>query len=645
MLSRPNTAPLRAVDLGPLAMEIEHGPDGAIYARAPFPLSAYETSVTARLDHWADAAPQRIFLAERDQKGDWRPLTFAQARAGARALGQALLDRGLSAQNPLVILSGNSIAHALLGLAALYVGIPYVPISPAYCLVSQDFLKLKRIVALLTPGLVFAEAGQRFGPAIAAAVPEDVELLVADSPPRKRKADDFSRLLATQPTPAVDAAHAKVGADTIAKILFTSGSMAAPKAVITTHRMLCANQMMIAHALRFLRAEPPLLVDWLPWHHSFGGNHNFGMALQHGGTLYIDHGRPTETGIAETMRALREISPTIFFNVPKGFEMLLPHLANDRALAKNFFRSLKLNFFAGASLSDRTIAALDEIAERACGERIAMISGFGATETSPSVLFQTDLGPVDPAHPRIGLPLPGNELKLAPIDGKIGGKYEARVKGPNVTPGYWRDEELTRQAFDEEGFYRLGDALRLADEDRPRQGFVFEGRIGEDFKLSSGTSVSTGPLRARLLAAGTPYIRDVVIAGENRDAIAALIFPDLAACRSLTRDLAATAAPNEILTHPAVREKFRDILAGLAAGAGGASERVMRAALLAEPAAIDAGEITDKGSLNQRTVLARRADMVEVLYTGADSSLLIAVEPAGDPPLEKASRRLIEIDR
>ena len=621
MRSRPKTAPLRRIDLGPLAMEIEHRPDGTIRARTPFPLSAYETSVTARLDHWAGAAPQRIFLAERDRKGGWRRLTFAQAHAGARALGQALLDRGLTAQNPLVILSGNSIAHALLALAALYVGVPYAPISPAYALVSQDFLKLKRIIALLTPGLVFAEDGQRFGPAIAAAVPEDVELLVSNSPPDKRKASDFSGLLATEPKPALDAAHAKVGADTIAKLLFTSGSMAAPKAVITTHRMLCANQLMIAHVLSFLRVEPPVLVDWLPWHHSFGGNHNFGMALHHGGTLHIDQGRPTQTGIAETVRALREISPTIFFNVPKGFEMLLPHLANDRALAQNFFRSLKLNFFAGASLSDRTIAALDEIAERACGERIAMISGFGATETAPSVLFRTDISPTDPSHPHIGLPLPGNELKLAPT----ANKYETRVKGPNVTPGYWRDEELTRQAFDEEGFYRLGDALRLADEDRPQQGFVFEGRIGEDFKLSTGTSVSVGPLRARMLAAGMPYIRDVVMAGENHDAIAALIFPDLDACRSLTRDLAATAEPKEILTHPAVREKFRGILTGLAAGAGGASERIVRAALLAEPAAIDAGEITDKGSLNQRAVLERRADVVAALYGGEELPLIVDV--------------------
>jgi feruloyl-CoA synthase len=624
MLSRPKIAPLRAVDLGPLDVEVERRHDGAIYARSPFALAAYDDSVTARLDHWAKLTSERIFLAERDGQGAWRSLTFAQAKAGARALGQVLLDRGLDAQSPLVILSGNSIAHALLGLAALYVGIPYAPISPAYSLVSRDFAKLKEIIARLSPGLVFAEDGGRFGAAIKACVPDHVEILIRDAPPVGRAASDFSRLLATTPTQAVEAAHAKVGADTIAKILFTSGSMAAPKGVITNHRMLCANQAMIAHALPFLGKEPPVLVDWLPWHHSFGGNHNFGMALHHGGTLYIDQGRPTEAGIAETVRNLREISPTIFFNVPKGYEALLPYLVDDRALAENLFRSLKLAFFAGASLPPSMIAALDEIAVASCGERIGMISGFGATETAPSVLFQTDLtqSAVHPALPRVGLPLPGIALKLVPT----GGKYEACVKGPNVTPGYWRDEELTRQVFDEEGFYRLGDALAFADDSEPKRGFVFEGRIGEDFKLSSGTSVSVGPLRARLTAVGAPFLRDVVIAGEGRGEIAALVFPDLEACRSLAPDLVASAEPIEVLSHLAVRQKFREILGRFSAMAGGASERIMRAALLVEPPAIDAGEITDKGTINQRAVLQRRAEAVAALYAGSEDVLIVAAE-------------------
>ena len=454
-------------------------------------------------------------------------------------------------------------------------------------------------------------------------MPQDVELLL-ESAGKNQTATALADLLRTAPTAAVDTAHAAITGDTIAKILFTSGSLAAPKAVVTTHRMLCANQTMIAQVLRFMEREPPVLVDWLPWHHSFGGNHNFGMALHHGGTLHIDRGRPTEAGIAETVQALREVSPTIFFNVPQGFEMLLPHLAQDHALAENFFRRLKLNFFAGATLAGPVGAALDEIALASCGERIAMISGFGATETAPSILFRTDADPGDHNAPRVGLPLPGNELKLVPL----GGKYEARIKGPHVTPGYWRDATLTRQAFDDEGFYRLGDALRLANARQPQQGFVFDGRIGEDFKLASGTTVNSAALRSRLLAEGAPYVRDAVIAGDNRDSVAALVFADLPACRQLASE---AAEPGAILTHPRVRQAFRDLLMALARQAGGASERITRFALLAEPASIDAGEITDKGTLNRRAVIARSASVIEALYAGAEDPLFISLEPATAP--------------
>jgi feruloyl-CoA synthase len=628
MSPRPPIAQFRAVDLAPLAMEIVRGPAGVIRACSPNLLPAYAQSVTARLDHWAEMTPDRSFLAERDGHGGWRHLTFAAALASARALGQALLDRRLDVQRPLVILSGNSITHACLALAALYVGIPYAPISPAYARVSKDFAKLKRIIGALTPGLVFAEAAQDFAPALAAAVPDAVEIVTCDAPLAARPTSDFASLLATLPTAGVDIAHAHVRADTIAKILFTSGSLAAPKPVITTHRMLCANQMMIAEVLRFLRNEPPVLVDWLPWHHSFGGNHNFGLALQHGGTLYIDPGRPTEAGLAETVAALREISPSLFFNVPQGFAMLLPQLAADRGLAENFFRALKLNFFAGASLPDQIRTALDAIAIQTCGERIGMISGFGATETAPSVLFQTDMDPQDPALAHVGLPLPGNELKLVPVDGKINGTYEARVKGPNVTPGYWRDDAMTRAAFDEEGFYRLGDALRLADATRPQKGFIFEGRLGEDFKLTSGTTVNSAALRARMLVAGAPYIRDVVIAGEGRAEVTALIFPDIDACHALAPDPAGLNDVDTLFTHPAVRAKFEALLATLAAVAGGASERICRAALLIAPPCFDAGEITDKGTLNRHAVLANRAAVVAALYAGEFDPLIVGLPAA-----------------
>jgi feruloyl-CoA synthase len=607
---------MRNVDLGPLAVEIQRHADGTIYARSPFALPAFADSVTARLDHWAKAAPERSFLAERDGREGWSHLTYAEARAGARALGQALLTRGISAERPLVILSGNSIGHARLALASLYVGIPYAPISPAYSLATKDFTRLKQILDLLTPGLVFAEDGERFGDAIAACLPEETEVVT-----------DLSLFLATTPGPSVDTAHEKISGDTIAKILFTSGSTTAPKAVITTHRMLCANQMMIGEVLRFLQDEPPVMVDWLPWHHSFGGNHNFGIALHHGGTLYIDKGRPTDEGIAETVQTLREIAPTVFFNVPQGYDRLLPFLARDRALAQKFFSALKLAFFAGAALSERTRAAFDDIAIRTCGARIQMMSGFGATETAPSVLFRKDDAPLDSASPNVGLSLPGLTLKLAPL----GGTYEARVKGPNVTPGYWRDDALTRSAFDDEGFYRLGDALRLADERRPQSGFIFAGRLDEDFKLASGTTVHGSPLRARILAEGGPYIRDLVLAGDNRESIAALIFPDLETCRALIQDAGdlsrASDEAEAILVHPAVRQKFSQILTRLAAEAKGTSERIAVAALLAEPPSPEAGEITDKGTLNRRAVLDRRAAIVEALYAGSAPPFFIESAP------------------
>jgi feruloyl-CoA synthase len=605
------TPPLRHVDLGPLHIEVARGPHRAITARSPLPLEAYDAKVTAWLDLWAARAPSRIFLAERDPMGDWQSLTYAEVRARTRALAQALLGRGLGPERPLVILSGNSIAHALLGLAAHYVGIPYAPISPSYSLASHDFGRLEAIIALLTPGLVFVEDGRPFARAIGAAVPDCVEILAGQAPPPGRRASDLAALLATPETAAVDAAHCTVGPDTIAKFMFTSGSTAAPKAVITTQRMLCANQAMIASCLRFLRDEPPVLVDWLPWSHSFGGNQNFNLALCHGGTLYIDAGRPTAEGIEPTLANLREIAPTLYFNVPRGFEALSPHLACDAALAANFFSRIQLNFFAGAPLPRRCLDALAEIAGRTTGERILTMSGYGATETSPAALFWTE---AICASGGIGLPLPGTELKLVPH----GAKREARIKGPHVTPGYWRRPDLC--PFDEEGYYRLGDALSFAHEGRPSKGFRFDGRLGEDFKLATGAWVSVAPLRERFIEAFAPYVKDMAIAGSGEAYLAALVFPDLEACRALAADLGPRAQPAEILHHPAVLEKFGALLEAFSGSARGSSRRIARIALILEPPSIHAGELTDKGALNQSAVLANRAALVRDLYAGRMSA-------------------------
>jgi feruloyl-CoA synthase len=593
-----SAAPFRQVRLGPRSAAVRRDPDGTVHLRSPEPLGDFAQRTTDRLMHWARHAPERTFLARRDARGQWRRWRYAETLDAVRRLGQGLLDRGLSPERPLVILSGNDLEHALLALAAQHVGVPYAPISPPYSLVSKDFEKLRYIVALLTPGLVFAADGPAFEAAIRAAVPAGVELAVTGAPPASREATPFAALARTPASAAVDSAHAAVGPDTIAKFLFTSGSTAHPKGVINTHRMLCGNQQMLLRTLPFLGDEPPVLVDWLPWNHTFGGNHNFGIALFNGGTLYLDDGRPLPGLIEKTVENLREIAPTMYFNVPRGFEMLIPYLDRDRALRERFFSRVGMLFYAGAGLSQHGWDELDRLAVAACGERIMMITGLGATETGPSVTFANwEAG----RSGVIGLPAPGQDVKLVPS----GEKLEIRVRGPNVTPGYWRQPELTAAAFDAEGYYRMGDAVRFVDPADPQKGLLFDGRVAEDFKLATGTWVSVGPLRARIITAGAPLVQDVVIAGQNRDEVAVLFFLNPEACRGL--------APE------ALRERVQSIVDALAAHATGSATRVARAIVLDAPPSLDLGEITDKGSINQRAVLNHRADVVEELYADPPS--------------------------
>jgi feruloyl-CoA synthase len=611
-------APLRPVRLGAPGVALQHRPDGAILMRSTADLASYPRKMSERLEHWAQHAPERAFLAQRTADGAWRTLTYAQVLRQVRRIGAALLQRDLSAERPIAILSGNSIEHALLGLAATYVGIPYAPISPAYSLMSSDLGKLRAIFGLLSPGLVFANHGAPFATAIDAIVSPDVEVVVAHDPPPSRSCVLFEDLQA-EPGAAVDTAHAAVGPDTIAKFLFTSGSTGAPKGVINTQRMLCSNQAMIAGGLRFVREEPPVVVDWLPWGHTFGGNHNFNLVLSHGGTLYIDEGNPTPAGVAKTVRNLREIAPTIYFNVPKGYEALLPHFRADRELCRVFFSELKVLFYAGASLNQPTWDALQELSIATRGERVIFLSSLGSTETAPAALACTR----DFDRPgNIGVPVPGVELKLVPSESKL----EARLRGPNISPGYWRQEHLTREAFDEEGFYKLGDALKFADPKDPAQGLLFDGRLAEDFKLATGTWVSVGPLRTRLIEHFAPYVRDVVIAGADRGDIAALVFPELEACRKLCGDLPPSAKPATILAHPGVRRHFIGLLERLAALSPGSSTRVCRLLMLEQPPSMDAGEMTDKGSINQRAVLKNRTALVDELYMQPPSSRVITIE-------------------
>jgi feruloyl-CoA synthase len=605
--SASGAAPLRAISFCDPAVSIDRRDDGTIYLRPQKPLGDYPARITDRLHHWADVAPDRVFMAQRDHGRLWRQLTYGELLIGSRHIASALLTRGLSAEKPVVILSGNSIDHALVAFGALYAGIPFCPVSPAYSLISKDYGKLAYLMKLLTPGLVFADDAAKFSDAISANVPDGTEIAAADGRVSGRDVTLLADLMAAPLHPGLDATHDKIGPDTIAKFLLTSGSTGNPKAVINTQRMICANQMMIRETMAFLKDEPPVIVDWLPWNHTFGGNHNFGLTLYNGGSMYLDQGKPMPGGIEETVRNLREISPTVYFNVPKGYEALLPYLRDDTALRQKFFGRLHAMFFSGAALSAHVWNSLDELSVQETGSRVPMLTGLGATETSP---FFMSVNPRTSRSGHVGLPVPGNDAKLVPNNGKL----EIRARGPNVTPGYWRQDELTRAAFDEEGFYKFGDALKPADPDNLDAGFDFDGRIAEDFKLASGTWVSVGPLRARFIAACAPLVRDVVIAGLNRDEISALVVLDLDGCRLINAtlpfdDIAATAAD------PLIRDAFRERFTAFVAGATGSSTRITRAVLLDAPLSIDRGEVTDKGSINQRAVLEHRNQLVDALYS------------------------------
>jgi feruloyl-CoA synthase len=582
-------------------------PGGGFLIKPDEELRPYPKVLTDRVIHWANVFPDKACIAKRRPDGEWRRLTYEQVRSSVLSIGQALLDRGLSVDRPVAILSENDLEHFLLTLAGQHVGIPTAPISPPYSLVSKDFGKLRHTLNVLTPGLIFVSDGARYAQAIETVVGEHVEVVATTAPPDRRKANLFAELVETNPTPAVETAHDRIDPDGVAKFLFTSGSTGMPKAVINTHRMICSNQEMIAQIFGFLEDEPPVIVDWLPWNHTFGGNHDVGIALYNGGTFYIDDGKPGPGGIEKTVRNLREISTTVYFNVPKGYEDLLPFLRADRELRETFFRRLGMMFYAGAGLSQPVWDAYRELALETCGERIVMATGLGSTETAPMSIqttWETDRAGT------IGIPVPGVELKLVPR----GSKFEARVRGPNVTPGYWREPDLTKRAFDEDGFYSFGDAVRLIDPNDVNKGLLFDGRLNEDFKLGNGTWVSVGPLRARMLGHFAPFIRDAVFAGIDRDSVTAIIFADLEACRALASDVPSGASPAELVRNSAVRALFQSLLESFAKQSTGSSNRVVRAVLTEEPPSLDVGEITDKGSFNQRAVLERRSRLVEELY-------------------------------
>lgn len=590
--------------------------DGTTLVSSTEALQPYPSRLTDRLLHWAQVDPDHTLAAQRDAAGQWRRISYAQALHGARCIAQALLDLGLSAERPVAILSENDLEHLLLSLGALLAGVPFAAVSPAYSTVSQDHGKLRHVMGLLTPGLVFASNAAAYGRAIAATLPRDTPVVLGQGRLDDRAARSFADLLATAPTAQVDAAHAAVGPDTIAKFLFTSGSTKLPKAVINTQRMWCANQQQILQCFPDLGRIRPVLVDWLPWNHTFGGNHNVGLTIYNGGTLYIDEGKPAPQLINATLRNLREISPTVYFNVPKGFEEIANAMQGDAALRATLLAKVNMFFYAGAGLAQPVWDKLDAQSEATCGERIRMITGLGMTETAPFAIC-ANAQDVQAGH--IGLPAPGVELKLVPS----GDKMEVRYRGPNVTPGYWRAPQLTDEAFDAEGFYCSGDAVKPIHVNRPEGGFMFDGRIAEDFKLSTGTFVSVGPLRAKVIASGDPIVQDVAVTGIDRDEVGLLIFPRLDGCRALAGASAGVAAA-DVLAAPTVQAFFQNLVDHLWASGSGSASRVARATVLVDPPSIDLGEVTDKGSINQRAVLTHRDTLVQQMYRGDAPLLFLA---------------------
>ena len=596
-------------------VDVECRNGGEYILRSPQQLLAYPNHLGFHLRRWATEMPDRVYLAERDG-GGWRKLTYKDALGAVESLGQALLTRKLSAERPIMVISENSIDLALVTLAGMYVGIPVVPVSPAYSLMSQDFGKLRKIFDLTTPGLIYAREGSLYAHAIKALPLRDEEIVVTEGQIPGIVVTSLKDLFAIKPTVAVAQAFDRVNPDQVAKILFTSGSTGEPKGVITTHRMLCVNQQSIAQCWPFLEDRPPLILDWLPWSHAFGANHNFNIVLRNGGSFYIDNGKPAPGLIEKTIENLRDISPTLYFNAPRGFDMLLPYLERDEALAKNFFKNLDLIFYAGAALPQNLWDRLENMAIKVRGERVRMVSSWGSTETTctaTSVYFTIEKAGV------IGIPAPGAEIKLTPSESKL----ELRVRGPIVTPGYWKRPDLTKSAFDEEGFYKIGDAGKFDDPSDPSKGIVFDGRVAEDFKLLSGTWVHAGAVRLGVISACSPAIQDAVIVGHDREDIAVLFFPNLPACRALIKDDAASL--EQVASSSIIRDHLLRGLKGYNSSHSSNSMRVARALVLAVPPSIDAGEITDKGYINQRAVSERRAEYVDMLYAEQPGAEVLVV--------------------
>jgi feruloyl-CoA synthase len=582
--------------------------------RSVEPLAEYDRRVCDWLNRWARQAPNRPFIVEQSDIGE-RTISYAEACDAALDLAEGLLGYDLGPDRPLAILAANGIDHALVMLSALYVGIPIAPIAPAYALQSTDYLKLSHSLRLLTPGMVIVDDGALYRKAIEQTLGTDIPVVALRNASTSSNMIDFASLRGNgSRRQAVAAAAARVGRETVAKYLFTSGSTGMPKAVINTHGMLCANAQMKRQVAPVLADEPPVMVDWAPWNHTAGGNSNFNIILSNGGTLYVDPGKPTAALFGASVRLLRRISPTIYFNVPRGYELLIPHLEADRAFREHFFGRLKFLWYAAASMQSATWFALERLAVEAVGQRILTVTGMGMTETSPIALF----GNAEANGPGVvGIPVAGLELKLVPHDNS----FEVRYRGPNVTPGYWRDANATKAAFDEDGFLRSGDLVSFIDPQRPKAGLRFDGRINEDFKLNSGTKVSAGKLRLDALDALRPFVTEVVVVGADRNDVRLLIFPDWEVCAA-TAGLGPTATPAEMASNRELRATLQERLTELAAAGTGSSNRIVAALLVEVPPSAAAGELTEKGTVNSRALQRNRPELLDILFGERDHRVL-----------------------
>ncbi len=608
-------APYAEIDFAPATVEREALPGGGWRLWNPEELQPYPDHLITCLRSAAAAAPDRVFLAQRDTSGGWRELTFGDTARLAANFAQALIDRGHGPDRPIAILSDNSIEFGIVQLGAMHVGVPVLPVSSAYSLMSSDHEKLRGVIAHHDPSIVYVDNAAPFAAALAALDGTRFELVTGIE---SDGAECLADWLAVEATEKVERRLGEIGPDTIAKILLTSGSTSQPKGVINTQRMMCANQAMKAQIWRFLSQRPPVMIDWLPWNHTFGGNYCFNLALYTTGTFYIDEGRPAPGRFQATLDNLREVRPTVYLNVPRGFDVLVPELEADAALRDNLFHDLDVLFFAGAALPQSTRERLEALSVASRGVRIPIVTSLGATETGPAATYMTWDSNV---WGNIGVPLPGAEMKVIPNDDK----FEARFRGPHVTPGYYLEPELTAKAFDDDGFFSIGDAVKFLDADDPSKGLIFDGRVAENFKLLSGTWVAAGTLRLAAISAAAPVIQDAVVTGHDRDEVVLLVFPSPAGCRALCQDAAEDEPLERLLARPEIRTCLTDGLAAHNRANPGGSTRITRVLLMTEPAAIDAGEITDKGYINQRAVLARRAGLVERLYADGEADDVVVI--------------------